>query len=126
MALSTGWRQAGVIMVITVASSSEPQPSSPERGGPLSGGRLSLELPALHGQGRDTGPCGHPGDPRLAPLGWGARALFESMGNYPPLAPPTSRARYPHERAPVGERLPLSSDAIKAGTSHGKSNALLA
>lgn len=63
-----------------------------------------------------------PGRPHLACVG--GHVLFESMGNdlpHPPREPGTHM-----KRAQVGERPPLSSDAIKAGTSHGKSNALLA
>lgn len=59
-----------------------------------------------------------PGRPHSACVG--GHVPFESMGNDLPLAPPTSRARYPHGKGLAGERPPLSSDAIKAGTSHGK------
>ena len=104
VALGTGRRQAGVVMVIAVASSSEPQPSSPERGGPSwgVGAKSGASSPTRTGQGHRPLWASRraPGWPHL--VRGGGHVPFESLENDLPLAPPTSRARYPHEKSSSG------------------------
>lgn len=92
-----------------------------ERGAPCGcAAKQTLPSAATPAEGRA------PGATWATPRGRG-HGPFASGRSNSALPPPTSRARYPHEKGTlVGERLPLSSDAIKAGVSHGKSNALAA